>query len=87
MFDFEATLKLLITIGTGLFILLGAGFAVRGLLRKPARNQDVDDDQLARVDERLQRLESKLGDLEERLDFTERMLTEVRGRAQIPGKS
>jgi hypothetical protein len=87
MFDFEASLKLLVTVGVGVMIFVLGGIGVRIMFRGLKRQTPENDDQLAVVDERLARLEGKLGELEERLDFTERMLTEVRGKAQIPGKS
>ena len=74
--DFETILKVLVLAGGLMMILMGTGFAYKGLRRKPAVESDVAD--------RLRKLEDRLGELEERLDFTERALTEVRGRGQIP---
>jgi hypothetical protein len=84
MYDFEMTLRLLVTIAGSLGIVLAAGFGFKRLLRKspPA----VRDEQLTSIDSRLAGIEARMGELEERLDFTERMLGDVRGKIRLPGK-
>jgi uncharacterized protein YceH (UPF0502 family) len=57
-------------------ILFGAAFALKLGRKKPAMESDVVD--------RIRELESRIAELEERLDFAERALIEIRGRAQIP---
>jgi len=39
-----------------------------------------------KVEDRLLRTETKVTELEERLDFAERLLTEARCKAQLPGR-
>ena len=84
MFDFENTIKILVACAIAAGMLLGAGFGIKALFfRRVPRS--LDDEHLAEVDERLLRTEAKVNELEERLDFTERILTEVRAKAQLPG--
>ena len=86
MFDFEATMKLIVALGTAGFALLMLGIGVKVLFfRRPRLSGGADPEQLEGLDERLLRTEAKVNELEERLDFAERMLTEVRGRPQLPG--
>lgn len=85
MYEFEATIRLLFALALGIGIVLAAGFGFKRLFRK-ARDQ-AGEDRLTAVDDRLAGLEAKIAELEERMDFAERMLTDVRGRLQIPGKS
>ena len=73
--DFDSIIKVLVLGGGVMMILIATGFAYKGLRRTPAE-PDVAD--------KLRELEGRLGELEERLDFTERALTEVRARGQIP---
>jgi len=74
--DFDTIIKVLVLAGGVMMILFGAGFALKGLRRKPSVESGVAD--------RLHELEGRLGELEERVDFTERALTEVRARGEIP---
>ena len=85
MYEFEATLRLLVTIAIGLGIALAGGFGVKRLFRK---SQDqINDSQLAALEDRLAGLDARLGELEERIDFTERILAEVKSRLQLPGNT
>ena len=83
--DFELALKAIVTVGTAGFVFLLLGFGVKVLFFRKKALAPADPEQLELLEERLQRTEAKVVELEERLDFTERMLTEVRGRAQLPG--
>jgi len=74
--DFDSIIKMLVLGGGVMMILIATGFAYKGLRRRPAVEPDVAD--------KLRELEERLGELEERLDFTERALTEVRARGQVP---
>ena len=74
--EFETMLRILITIGVATSLILVAGLLFKQLFRKPLINQDVAD--------RLSGIEAKMGEIEERLDFTERVLTDVKSRLQIP---
>lgn len=86
MFDFEATMKLIVALGAGAGVLIMCAIAVKVLFfRRPQLPEPLDHDQLEGLEERLLRTEAKANELEERLDFAERMLTDVRGRAQLPG--
>jgi hypothetical protein len=86
MIDFEYVLKFIVTFGAGAFVCIMLGFGVKMLFfRKPQLPGTVEPELLEGLEERLQRTETKVSELEERLDFAERMLTEVRGRAQLPG--
>ena len=76
MIEFETIFKILILAGGGAMILLASGFAIKALVRKPQLPPGDAD--------RVGDLEARLAELEERVDFTERALTDVRGRAQIP---
>jgi hypothetical protein len=78
-------MRLLVTIATTLSIALAAGFGFRFLFRKSP--SQIDDDRLNEVASRLASLEAKLAELEERMDFTDRVLTDVRSRLQLPSKS
>lgn len=85
-FDFEAALKLIVVLGTGGFVFLLFGVGIKFLFfRKPRLSSGTDPAQFEELEERLMRTEGKVGELEERLDFAERMLTEARKRAQLPG--
>jgi hypothetical protein len=74
--DFLDIIKILVLFGGVVLIAGAAGFALKGLRKKPAVDSDVAD--------RLHGLEGRLAEFEERVDFTERALTDVRARAQIP---
>ena len=74
--DFESIIKVLVLGGGVMMILIATGFAYKGLRRRATVEPDVAD--------KLHDLEGRLSELEERLDFTERALTEVRARRQIP---
>jgi hypothetical protein len=63
--------------------MLGIGVQVIFFRRKALAQAEPDE--IEGLEDRLLRTEGKLAELEERLDFTERMLTEVRNRAQLPG--
>ncbi len=76
--DFEAIFKLLVLFGGFIGIIVAAGFGFKKVGQKPAASPEVGD--------KVRDLEARLGDVEERLDFTERALTDVRRRAQIPPK-
>ena len=86
MFDFEVVMKGIVALGTGglVLLVLGVGFKLVFFRRKPAL-EPADAEHLEVLEERLQRTEGKVVELEDRLDFTERMLTEARKRAQLPG--
>ena len=84
--DFEAAMKVIVALGTGGFVFLMLGVGVKVLFfRKPRLTGTADPEQLEGLEDRLLRTEAKVADLEERLDFAERMLTEARARAQLPG--
>jgi len=85
MLDFEVVMKGIVALGTAGFVFLLFGVGVKFLFfrRKPLGT--ADPEQVEALEERLLQTEAKVGELEERLDFAERMLTEVRGRAQLPG--
>jgi hypothetical protein len=86
VFDFENALKLIVVVGAGSGVLIMIGLAVKILFfRRRHLPEATDHDQLEGLEDRLLRTEAKVNELEERLDFAERMLTEVRGRAQLPG--
>ena len=87
MFDFEATMKLIVALAAGgmTFIFLGLGVKALFFRRRQLPNA-VDPEQLDGLEDRLLRTEAKVTELEERLDFAERMLTEARAKAQLPGK-
>jgi len=74
--DFETIIKVLVLAGGVMLILIASAFALKGLRKNPSMESGVADT--------LRELEGRLGELEERVDFTERALTEVRARAQIP---
>ncbi len=74
--EFETTLRILIIIGVATSLFLVAGLLFKQLFRRPRINEDVAD--------RLSGIEAKIGEIEERLDFTERVLTDVKSRLQIP---
>jgi hypothetical protein len=82
--DFEAALKTIVLFGVSGVTLILFGLGIKVLFfRRPSKA--LEDEQLAGLDERLLNAEAKVNELEERLDFAERMLTEVRGKAQLPG--
>ena len=85
--DFEAFMKVIVALGTAGFVFLMFGMGVKLLFfrRKPF-GPAADSEELEALEERLLRTEAKVGELEERLDFAERMLTEARSKAQLPGK-
>jgi hypothetical protein len=85
MFDFELAMKVIVALGTGgfVFVMLAMGIKIIFFRRKALG--PADPELLEALEERLLRTEAKVGELEERLDFTERMLTEARSRAQLPG--
>ena len=84
--DFEALLKGIVVLAAGGFVCLMLGLGVKLLfLRRPRLTGTVEPEILEEVEERLRMTEGKMIELEERLDFAERMLTEVRAKAQLPG--
>jgi hypothetical protein len=86
VFDFEATMKLIVALGAAACVLIMTGIGIKVLFfRRRLSSDTLDHDQVEGLEERLLRTESKVSELEERVDFAERMLTEVRGRAQLPG--
>lgn len=86
MSDFEAAMKVIAVFGTGAFVFIMLGLGIKVLFfRRPPAAGTIDHEQMEGLEERLLRTEAKVSELEERLDFAERMLTEVRGRAQLPG--
>ena len=87
MFDFENAMQVIMALGTAglVFLLFGVGVKFLFFRRKPFG--PADPEQLEALEERLLRTEGKVGELEERLDFAERMLTEVRVKGLLPGKS
>jgi len=70
-FEFEGAMKPLAVVAT---------------LSAPPLPGAVEPEQIQGLEDRLLRTEAKVNELEERLDFAERMLTEVRGKPQLPGK-
>jgi hypothetical protein len=84
-FDFELAMKVIVAMGTGGFVLIMLSLGIKVLFFRKPRLGQPDPEHLEALEERLQRTETKVVELEERLDFAERMLTEVRGRAQLPG--
>lgn len=87
MGGFETAMQVIVALGTAGFVFLLFGVGVKFLFfrRKPF-GPAADPEQLEALEERLLRTEAKVSELEERLDFAERMLTLVRGKAQLPGK-
>jgi len=87
VFDFEEIMKGIVALGAaGLtFILLGVGVKVLFFRRRQLPGT-VDPDQVEGLEDRLLRTETKVTELEERLDFAERLLTEARSKAQLPGR-
>ena len=85
MFDFETAMKMIVALGTAGFVFVLFGIGVKLIFRKGRLPGSVDTEQLDGLEDRLSRTEAKVNELEERLDFAERMLTEVRSRAQLPG--
>lgn len=89
--DFETALKIVVLFGASSFALIMTGVGVKVLFfrRRPAQlSEPVDPEQFAGVYDRLVATEARVTELEERLDFTERMLTEVRSKGvpQLPGR-
>lgn len=76
--DFEEIFKFLVMFGGFFGIIIGAGFGFKKLARKDPVSSDPD------VVERLGEAEARIGELEERLDFSERALSEMRARVQVP---
>jgi hypothetical protein len=74
--DFLDIIKILVLFGGVILISGAAGFALKGLRKKPPADPEGAD--------RVHALEGRLAELEERVDFTERALTDIRARAQIP---
>lgn len=88
MFDFEATMKLIVALGIGGFVLIMFGVGIKVLFFRKSRLSGTEDPELLEgLDDRLLRTEAKVNELEERLDFAERMLGDVRAKGQLPGKS
>jgi len=88
MFDLETAMKFILVMGIGGFVLIMLGIGVKVLFFRKAKVTETEDsEQLEGLDDRLMRTEAKVNELEERLDFAERMLTEVRAKGQLPGKS
>ena len=85
MFDFDAFMRVVAALGTAGFVFLMFGFGAKLLFFRRKPFGPGDPEQLEALEERLLRTEAKVGELEERLDFTERMLTEARAKAQLPG--
>jgi hypothetical protein len=76
--EFDVALQYIVIATLAVAVLLGGGFGFKRLLRRPPIDRDVA--------ERLAGIEARMGEVEERLDFSERLLTELRSRAQIPPK-
>ncbi|MGH7645304.1 MAG: hypothetical protein ACREMR_06930 [Gemmatimonadales bacterium] len=76
--EFETIFKFFVLFGGFMGIIVAAGFGFKRVGQKPTEDPRVLD--------KLTDLEARLGDIEERLDFTERALTDLRGRVQIPPK-
>lgn len=74
--DFETIIKVLVMAAGVIGAVLGTGFGLKALLRKPPAD--------ALLHERLAEAEQRLADLEERADFTERVISEVRDRPALP---
>ncbi len=66
-----------------LAVLFALGAQRLAARRRPSVESDVAEVDYA-VADKLRELEDRLVEVEERLDFTERALTEVRARGQIP---
>ena len=86
MFDFELAMKVIVALGTGGFVIVMLAMGIKIIFFRRKAPGPADPELLEGLEERLQRTEAKVGELEERLDFAERMLTEARARAQLPGK-
>ena len=84
-FPFEEALKAIVTLGAGGFVFLMLGLGVKVLFFRKKALEPADPERLEVLEDRLHSTEAKLVELEERLDFAERMLTEARQRAQLPG--
>jgi hypothetical protein len=76
--DVEEIIKLLVMFGGFMGIIVGAGFGFKKLGQKQV--SDLDGHATGRLGE----LESRVAELEERLDFSERMLADVRERERLP---
>jgi hypothetical protein len=89
--DFESIIKFFVMVGGSLLVLIGAGFALKALFRRSAPKA-LSADHLHELEARLAELdklpdvETRLAELEERVDFAERALGDVRGRAHLPPK-
>ena len=83
-FDFELAMKIIVALGTGGLVAITLALGVKVLFFRRKSLGPADPEQLEALEERLERSEAKVIELEERLDFAERMLTEVRGKAQLP---
>lgn len=77
--EFETVIKLLVMAGGFLTMAIGGAFAVKGLLKKPPADAEALD--------RIHDVEARVAELEERLDSTERALSDMRARAQIPPRT
>ncbi len=87
MLDPETALKLIVVLGAGSAVLIMTAMGIKVLFfRRRQLPGTLDKDQVDAMEDRLLRTEAKVNELEERLDFAERMLTDVRGKAQLPGK-
>jgi hypothetical protein len=76
MDQLQPILTFFLFLGGVLSISVAAGVAYKRLGRRPETDPGAQT--------RLGELEARLAELEERVDFTERALADVRGRAQIP---
>jgi hypothetical protein len=85
MFDFELAMKVIVAGGAAGLVLVMLGIGIKVIFFRKQVPGSVDAEHLEGLEERVLRAEAKVNELEERLDFTERMLTDVRNRVQLPG--
>ena len=55
-------------------------------LRASVRKLPASDEEIGELRQALDAMQNRLGEVEERLDFAERLLTEARNKAQLPGR-
>lgn len=84
-FDFELAMKVIVATGAAGFVLVMLGIGVKVIFFRKQVPGTVDTERLEGLEERVLGAEGKVNELEERLDFTERMLADMRNRAQLPG--
>ena len=74
--EFEEIIKVLVMAAGSIGVLLGGGFGLKALLRKPPPDPLLH--------ERLADAEQRLAELEERADFADRVMSDLRDRPALP---